>query len=381
MRKRMGRVPDSLYLGLMMMAVILGTLTEQTRGPSRQRYYEAKIRAASLMAAAEMEVRKEKGRLNLGLPEEVDPNRSGMLGAEASPLTSEEGILEAKRTSTNPNFAAAMVEMLLEAGVSPGDRIAAGVSGSFPALNAALYAACEALRLKCVVITSVAASSFGATDPELTWLDMEALFNRKGLFQTKSVAASLGGSNDRGGGLTAEGVSLAKQACQRNGVSLIEESTLEASIERRMDIYGKEGGGGSLKAFVNVGGGAANLGARGERWLVPPGASRHLVLPRDAFHQGCVQQMASRGLGIVNLSEVSRIARRYGLGVDPKPLPPVGSGSLFEVERYSVPLVAAILMAMLVIVVAIAHFDLEKAMGLAKGEEGRSGNGGEPELL
>lgn len=380
MRKRVGRVPDSLYLGFLLLSVLFGTLAEETKGPSQMAYYEAKVRATSLMATAEREVWEEKQRLNLVFDGSADPNHTGMIGLEATPLTSEEGILEAKRTSTNPNFAAAMVEMLLEVGVRPGDTIAAGISGSFPALNVALYAACEALRLNCVVISSVAASSWGATEPQLTWLDMEMLLNRKGVFRTRSAAASVGGSDDRGGGLTAEGIALARQAGERNGVPLIEESTLEASIGKRMEIYRQVGGFGSLKAFVNIGGAAANLGSREQRWPIPPGPSPHLLLPAGASHLGCAQQMAARGLAIVNLSEVTRIARRYRLEVDPKPLPPLGKGRLFEAERYSVPFVVAILVVLVGIVVAVSHFELERALGVPKPRKEPPGKG-EPELL
>ena len=69
-----------------------------------------------------------------------------------------------------------------------------------------MLAAAEEMKLKPIVVTSVGASMWGANDPIFTWLDMEKLLNEKGLLHTRSLAASVGGSNDRGRGLSPRGV-------------------------------------------------------------------------------------------------------------------------------------------------------------------------------
>jgi len=75
------------------------------------------------------------------IDEGLDPNRTGLIGPQYSPLFTTVGHLEAKRTTTNPAMAALLVHLLQEAGVEPGDRIAIGASGSFPALMIASLSA------------------------------------------------------------------------------------------------------------------------------------------------------------------------------------------------------------------------------------------------
>ena len=145
----------------------------------------------------------------------VSPARLVVRRAKDRPVTSVLGHLSAKQTSTNPNFAAVLVEMLKEAGVQQGDVVAVGVSGSFPALNICTYAALESLGARPLVISSASASQWGANVPQLMWPDMEHLLLRQKrvdeegkelppVFSIKSIATSIGGNNDEGEGLTEE---------------------------------------------------------------------------------------------------------------------------------------------------------------------------------
>ena len=54
-----------------------------------------------------------------------------------------------------------------------GDPVAVSFSGSFPALNIAVYAAIRTLNLKPTIISSVSGSQWGANDPAFLWIDME----------------------------------------------------------------------------------------------------------------------------------------------------------------------------------------------------------------
>ena len=148
-------------------------LVENFQVTKQRSFYEEKIKATALMVSS-MEVIRE-ARLALGVPIDLDkdPTGSGMVGLPMSPTTSISGVLEAKQTSANPNFAGVVVDMLKRAGVEEGDTVAVGVSGSFPAINLATYCALEVLKVKPIIIASAAASQWGANIPELTWLDME----------------------------------------------------------------------------------------------------------------------------------------------------------------------------------------------------------------
>ena len=96
----------------------------------------------------------------------LDPNGSCFVGPQHSPLFTTLGQLEAKRTTLNPDLAGLMVHLLVQAGVSAGDEVAVGASGSFPGLLLATLAATEALGAEPLTILSLGASSYGATRPE-----------------------------------------------------------------------------------------------------------------------------------------------------------------------------------------------------------------------
>jgi poly-gamma-glutamate system protein len=163
-------------------------------------------------------------------------------------------VLEAKLTSVNPYFAALFVDYFHELKLRPGDPVAFAMTGSFPALNIAALAAAEELGLQAIPITSVGASMWGANDPKFTWLDMEKLLNDRGLLHTRSIAASLGGSNDRGRGLSPKGRDLLKDAVERCGIPLIHEPTLDEAILKRVELYDRASGARDIKAYVTSAG-------------------------------------------------------------------------------------------------------------------------------
>src|SRR5262249_18075590 len=141
----------------------------QTR--TMQPYYDAKLAAAQLALKGMELIREERDQLGNEKPAEdidmiVDPTDSGLIGLPMSPVTSDPGVLTAKQTSLNPNFAAVVVQWLRRAGVGKDDVVAVGVSGSFPALNICVYAALQTLGAKAVIVSSAAASQYGANLPD-----------------------------------------------------------------------------------------------------------------------------------------------------------------------------------------------------------------------
>ncbi|NIL98182.1 MAG: poly-gamma-glutamate system protein, partial [Planctomycetales bacterium] len=212
-------------------------LVENLKTVKHRPYHDQKLAAAKV--AAEAMERIYYARLETSAPMDVatDPAQSGMIGLPMSAVTSISGALSAKQTTVNPNFAAVIVEMLRRAKIEEGDVVACGLSGSFPALNICLYAALETVRAKPIVISSAAASQWGANVPELLWLDMERILYEDEIFETRSVATSVGGYEDRGLGMTEEGVRLIQEGIQRNEVDLLEVASFEESIEQRLQIY------------------------------------------------------------------------------------------------------------------------------------------------
>ena len=163
--------PALLLIAMISIAGLL--MVERWKVSEDQPYFEEKIKAANLAADAFEAIRAERVKLGPPIDKVNDPADTGIIGLAMSPVTSVLGHLSAKQTSTNPNFAAVLVEMLKEAGVEQGDVVAVGVSGSFPALNICTYAALESLGAKPLVISSASASQWGANVPQLMWPDME----------------------------------------------------------------------------------------------------------------------------------------------------------------------------------------------------------------
>ena len=137
--------------------------------------YDIKINAAMKMQESMKmlkNIRMEKG---VFIDIENDPNETGLVGSQFSLITTDEGDLDAKLTTLDPNFAAAMVELLTRANLTSGDTIALMLTGSLPGANMAMLIACKAMDIYPFIISSIGASQWGANDPEMTWLDLSLI--------------------------------------------------------------------------------------------------------------------------------------------------------------------------------------------------------------
>ena len=161
------RVSRAALLIISLVSVAGIAATEAFLAKNRQPYYREKIAAARLAARAMDVIKTERILRDLPVDSESDPAASGLIGELMSPVTSHTGYLQAKQTSVNPNFAAVIVHELKKAGVNEGDVVAVGLTGSFPALNIAVCAALETLKVKPIAVASVAASQWGANFPAL----------------------------------------------------------------------------------------------------------------------------------------------------------------------------------------------------------------------
>jgi len=284
-------------------------------------------------------IKQERLQKGMAIDRQNDPNATGIIGMDYTDLTTTLGSLSAKRTSTNPNFAGIVVEMLFKAGVKMEDVVTISFSGSFPALNIAVLSALYTLRLKPVIISSVGASMYGANYPQLTWLDMELILKKNGIFPYISEAASLGGIIETKGGLDGKGIGIGLEAIRRNGVSYLDEKgkkTLKDDIERRLAIYDKALGGRKPAVFINIGGTLTSLGNCPEAYSLSTGFLRKVPLS-DHPQRGIIFRLSEQGIPVIHLLNIEKIARQYGLPVDPVPVPPVPSGAIMKPQRYSRP--------------------------------------------
>ena len=342
-------------------ALLLQFLLDTTRAPMQQKDHALKLEAATLAARAFDEVRSHRGLDRASLDLINDPAGTGLIGPEFSIITNARGDLEAKLTSLNPNFAGLFVQFFREAGLKRGDQVAVAVSGSFPGLNIGLYAALETLGLDPVVITSVGASMWGANNPDFTWLDMETLFREKGIFEIHSMAATYGGGDDMGRGLSPDGRQALAAALERNRVPLLESKSIEDAILRREAFFLEQTFGRPLGAYVNIGGGVASIGSSHNRVLLPTGLSFSLG-NHNWPRKGNLIRFAERGVPIVHMLGIVGQARRNGLPIAPDITPQPGEGEIFMRQMYRLPLALAALLGYCLLCVFILAPEIRQGL-------------------
>lgn len=348
---RAARVPVRKLL-LVLCALVLGVAgTQATRGTAPHPEH------ARMLAAAHTMQRVQQVLHDIIVSEQIeilpeDINQTGLIGPQWTALTSSMGVLEAKRTSLNPNFAALMVRLYSEAGLKSGDTVAMGLSGSFPGLCIAALAAANQMGLTARVIASYGSSMYGGSRPEMTTIRMLTLLKEQGILQFDMVAVSPGGEGDQGINPYWEDarqvvLSLARQ----DGYALIDESDLARNIAIRMEHYGD-----GIDAFVNVGGALANVGREGISLMVNPGLTCSMDnLPQDNT-RGVMLEFLARGVPVIHLLNVRALAADFGLPYDPVPLPQPGEGEVYVVHTVSPwPALAALLVCAYILV------DIKKA--------------------
>jgi poly-gamma-glutamate system protein len=344
------RAVSRTALLLIAAASLAGLLLVEFRPhPVQQPYYTEKLDASALAERCMLEIRKRRMELLPPINRETDPNESGLIGEAMTAATSYTGVLAAKQISVNPNFAAVVVDMLKRAGVKKGDAVAIGYSGSFPALNICVMAAVQTLELEPIGIASASASQWGANRPDLLWVDMELALLEAGLVNFRSVAASLGGVEDRGVGMAEETRRTLLAGTKRVGLPEIESESFTESINKRMSLYhdiARERGA-RIRAYINVGGGATSVGKTLGKKAMHSGLN--LELPPAARNIDSVMtRFLNEKVPVIHLVRVADIAARYGLPTEPGFDPQVGQGAVFNRMEYNRWYAALVLLAILV---------------------------------
>lgn len=279
--------------------------------------------AAGIMQAASQAVRAEKRERGLLQSAEVDPNQTGLIGPEFSEITTSLGILAAKRTATNPDLAAALTRRIADLELRDDAVVVALFSGSMVGANVATLAALQALGLETIVISSVGASMFGATDSDFTWVDMEGLLFERGVTTNRSSLALIGGNRGTGHDLPEEGIAAMRASIARAQLPLIEADTLPAllgELEAQINALA----GDRLALFINAGGSVAGFGSCQYADRLPVGVS-HQVLPCGEGEPGLLFTMSARGLPVIHLLNMRGLAAEWGLPYDPIPFELVGN--------------------------------------------------------
>lgn len=319
-------------IALALLAMLLAENLRQ-RDPVVEDNYATMVNAAKIMREG-MVVLKPLRASKAPINPEFDPQRSGLIGLENSDITTNQGGRESKQTTVNPNWAAVAVKLLADAGVGEGDLVAVTVSGSFPAMNLAVYSALEALGADAIIIASASSSQWGANVPGFSWLDMERELRRAGVISMKPIYASLGGIEDRGIGISEQGIASLRNSIERAGINLIEPANYQEAVADRIAIFREYSTDRSYKAFVNVGGGATIVG--------PPGID-------DMFKSGLQEDAPARAFAVdtvmgyflqeeipgIHFIGIKNLANRYGLPLAPVEAVPVGNGGIYSATVYN----------------------------------------------
>lgn len=300
-------------------------------------YYDTQVEAVHILEQCFSAVKHYKEERGVPLSPH-DIHETGLLGEEFTGITTTIGALEAKRTTAWPDMAALCVRMLHEAGVRPGDKVGAGFSGSFPGMNLAVVAACEAMDVELVCISSVGASTYGANNPELTFPEMLHLLAEDGIIQTRSAAVTMGGDFDIGMEMLPELSGPVRERLREAGLNLVEIKDFTQNLAWRESLYEETG---ALDCFVAVGGNLTSLGRGEEGATLGQGvmkARSKVLLDEDS---GLVQRYMAQGTPVVNLLNIKQIMAEYGMPFDPQIWPETGTSAAYSTIRYQKEILAA----------------------------------------
>lgn len=372
---RPSSIPTSALLLLAVAAIGALLVVETFTRKEASDYYDEMLDASRLVQQSIETLRPIRGRIEPINPD-VDPLRSGLIGIASSPTTSNSGDLESKQATINPNWAAVVIRLLAQAGVEPGDRVAVAVSGSFPALNLAVYAALEAMDIEPIAIVSGSASQWGANVPEFSWLDIARELREAELIDMQAQAATLGGIEDRGIGLNEAGQDMIRRAAERAGIELMVPDSYEAAVNDRIRVYNEGSGGREIKALINVGGGSATTGPNNIDHYFGSGLIR--TAPSGAFRVPSVMgHYLQQDVPVINFSGIRNLATQHDLPYPPQRMESVGSGGVYRAESFRRWLAAL----MIVLLLALTALIMRSAnIALAAGQSGSGRNTMKPKV-
>jgi poly-gamma-glutamate system protein len=170
--------------------------------------------------------------------------------------------------------------------------------------------------------------------PELLWVDMEQTLYEKGKIAFRSRAASLGGVEDRGLGLSDVTRQVLREGIDRTGLTMIDADNFSGAVDQRMQIYRDLAGEQPIKCYINVGGGATSVGKSLGKKQLHSGVIKRL--PRRARDIDSVMtRFLADGVPVVHLIRVAAMAKRYGLETDSRLPAVVGQAKVLQRYQYN----------------------------------------------
>lgn len=335
-----------LMAALCIISLLCMYIVEHNKSKVPVKHHDLKLAATLKSVEAFEALKKARKQKGLSVDLRFDPSNSGLIGMKQTPITSDHGVLRSKQISLNPNLAALFVEWLEDLKLKPGEVVAIGMTGSFPALDVSILSAVHAMKLKPLIIVSATASQWGANIPYFSWLDMyNALYQDK-IFPYEVVAASIGASKDKGNNLSSKGLNIVLNTIKKYDIPLIHEARVSESINKRLAIYKQYADGKPIKAYINIGGGVASIGKHFAHKTITAEQKReifkhnlktgpNLTLPVWLANTDSVAiRFLKHGIPVINMRNVNAVADRYNLHPW-NPTMGIGRGPLFFTQRYN----------------------------------------------
>ena len=343
----MSKMRSPKFLLVLAVLVLLASfpLLKNTQESKKNSYYDSQLAAAQKMQDLMAAVNQYKIDNNLVINEE-DKMASGLIGERYSGITTTLGDPAAKRTVCQPDMAALLVRMFKEAGIEKGDKVAASMTGSFPGLNLALFAASDVLELDLRYISSIGASMYGANDEALTFPEIAYRLFQDGYISTAPIAISMGGDRDMGDEMFAPSREKVRERVSKLPVFYLEEGDFAKNLEKRRELYGKES---EIDCFLSIGGHTSSLGHDeraldlGQGVLLKKGQPTNQLAAfktRRTNKTGLLQYYLGQGTAVINLLNIKRICSSYSLPFDPREAQEVlGVSPVYYQKTYNRPLI------------------------------------------
>jgi len=326
--------------------------------------YDLKIKAARMMENSMSILKKNRMEFGVFIDDENDPNETGLVGSPFSLITTDEGDLDAKLTTLDPNFSAGMVELMLKMKLQEGDTVAILLTGSMPGANIAVLTAAKAIGLVPLMITSVGASQWGANHVDFTWLDMERILFNNDLISKRSIAASIGGRNDMGRLLSPAGRNIIINNISKHQIPLIKNIKLVENIDERMMLFSKYSKLKDFSAMINIGGGVASLGTSFNSKLLSAGIVKRSdvidISLKDGGIEGVLSKFSKANVPVLHVLNIKSLTEQLNMPFAPIPIPEIGVGGLYALKKYNILVATVCLIIISGLVFAVGYNSKQK---------------------
>lgn len=336
-----------IYIIWALVLVVAILVTINSKEISRCRYYDVKVSAANHFEKCANAIKDYKISHDITIPKE-DINETGLIGLRASFITTSSGQLQAKRTTTNPDFAAIAIDMFKELHLKEGDEVGVMMSGSFPALNIAVLCAIEEFKLKPCIMASIGASTYGANIPEFNIYDMIVYLNSIGLLHTGINYVSLGGSDECGGNFSDVTGHLTDEeekelfdtivARISSGSSkFIYEKDYVKNVNLRMSYFKQDVS--NIKLFINIGGNVSSIGVDDAGFISQNGLITNKQVKPSSIkitdRTGLIERFLKENIPVAQFLNIKGLAYSYNIPYDHVGKITIGESDVYNEVDYN----------------------------------------------